>query len=106
MRSLLPLRLACVLGFLKAASNMAVIYSPTIWQVSNAYPAYFVAASTLSVVALGGLWALRRWGLWLYIAYALFAQAVPWMLHRWDSSILVLPAATLAVAAFYYRRLQ
>jgi len=102
----LPLRIVCCVGFLRAFANIFFIYSPTIWQVNAWYPSYFVVGNTVAVIALGGLWVLRRWAFPVYAVYALFAQVVPLLLHRWDSSVLILPLLTLMVAAFYYRKMK
>jgi hypothetical protein len=102
----LPLRILCVAGWFGAFGNIFQIYSPPVWQVGAWFPAYICVSTTVLVVALGGLWALRRWAIALYALYAVINQSVCLLLHQWSSAILILPVLTLAAVCFYYRKMK
>jgi hypothetical protein len=102
----LPLRIICVAGWLGAFVNIYQIYSPPVWQVGNWFPAYISVSTAVVVVALGGLWSLRRWAIPVYFFYALVNQIVFIALHQWSSAILVLPFLTLLTTSFYYRKMK
>jgi hypothetical protein len=102
----LPLRILCLAGWIGAFLNMLLMFSPAIWQVGNWYPAYVCASTTVAVVALGGLWALRRLAVPVYALYAAINQIVYLLIDRWNGAILILPVLTLAAVSFYYRKMK
>jgi hypothetical protein len=104
--SFLPLHLVCLAGFIGAFINMLLMFSPLIWQIAPWYPAYVCFSTTVTVAALGGLWALRRWAVWLYLGGVLVNQSVYLALHLWKSVILVLPFLIFCVILFYYRKMK
>ena len=102
-RNPLLLHLLCVAGFLGAFLKIPEMASPEIWKDGVGFAAYVSLSTALGVTALGGLWALRRWGFFAYAFYAALNQAVYLARGHWDFSLLVLPLLTLGAGIFYYR---
>jgi hypothetical protein len=104
-----PLLLAavCVVGALAAVTSLVAGVTGSAAQAVGPlfWPALLVSAGG-TLLAVWGLWRLRRWGVGVYAATALVDNAVLHLMGEWRWFSLAIPLLVLAVCAHAWRRLR
>lgn len=66
----------CVLALLGSLLNIPMIFSESASSIASWYPVYLAATSVLTLVCVAGLWKMKKWAAYLYIAGQLAGIAV------------------------------
>jgi hypothetical protein len=96
----------CVLNFLGALITPVLIVG--FWadpQTPRWYPPFLSVYVLLSLVALAGIWMMKRNALYLYAAVVLVNQAVHLLIGRWNPLSLLLPLFLLAYGFVNFKRM-
>lgn len=87
----------CLLGLAGAVLLLALLFTKLPGRVAPWYPGYLGFVSAGMAVGTAGIWLLRKWGLYLYLAVAIINQAVMITMGTWVVLTLVLPG----IVAFF-----
>ena len=104
-----PLRLTvlCAVGALAASSALALGLTGDLAQaVGPLFWPYLLASAGGTLLAVAGLWRLRRWGVGVYAATALVDNAVLALTGDWRWFTLAIPLFVLGVCGSVWRRLR
>ncbi len=93
------------MGLIGIFLNMMMVISPAVREVAFWFPTYLSVSTLLSAVFLGGLWFLKRWGLWGYTAVFFCNQAVFLGLHRWNATAMLL-ILSIILAGWFHSKLM
>jgi len=94
-----------LLGLVGIFLNMMMVISPVVRGVAFWFPTYLSISTVSSAIFLGGLWFLKRWGLWGYTAVFACNQAVFLGLHRWNAAALLL-SLSITLAGWFYLKIM
>lgn len=96
----LALTLLCVFLWIGSAASVLMLRR---WPGLAGYPRWFfgytVVYSIASGTALFGIWKMRTWGLWSYVAVSVLSQLVLMSIHHWTVGSLLLVCIVLGVIA-------
>lgn len=62
--------------------------------------------ATSLIVLIYGLWTLRKWSLFLYIASTLVFQIFSFMTHTWNPALLIWPFIIIVTIIINYKNLK
>ena len=96
----------CILGFLGAAITIPLIFSELAKSVATWYPFYLAFAATIGVICMLGLWKMKKWGFYLYVALAIFNQIVMLIKGIWSPYGLMLPVLLILIVANSRKQLK
>ncbi len=96
----------CVIGLINASQIMLFLLSPLVKQLGVLYPLYFGAAALISIACIIGLWLLRRWAAFVYIAVLFGNQLVLLTMGLWEPTALVVPLVISGVILRYFNKLR
>lgn len=85
----------CVIGLINAVQMLNLILSPMAKQAGAVYPLYFSAAVAVSLVCIAGLWFMKRWAAWAYMALLIANQIMLAAMGYWEITAAVVPAAII-----------
>ena len=60
----------------------------------------------VGLIAIAGIWAMRKWGLLLYLALALIIQIEMGLLNTWSPYLLVAPAVIIGSGLLFYKKFK
>ena len=78
------LSILCGLGFVGCFLKMILIISPVVQSHGQLYAVYLCLSSVLLIGCLAGIWLMKRWAFWAFLAYAVMDQWVYWQMGYWD----------------------
>lgn len=97
----------CVLGALAALASLYLGFTGSMAQaVGPLFWPYLALSAGGTLLAVAGLWRLRRWGVGVYALTALVDQAALWVMGEWRWPSLAIALLALAVCAHSWRRLH
>jgi hypothetical protein len=89
----------CIIGLINAVQMLNLILSPMAKQAGAGYPVYFMFSVLLSLICIGGLWLLKRWAAFLYMALLIANQVVLAVMGYWEITAAIVPAAIILLLA-------
>lgn len=95
----------CVINLLGVLFLLPFLFTVTIPKTGSWHPWYLAAGGLVSLVATAGLWRMKRWAFFTWLAYAAVDQAVLLSNRIWEPASLVIPLVFIAIIAVYYKRL-
>lgn len=100
-----PITVICIIGLLGAIAAVPMILSDQARQVGAWYPPYFAFATAGGLVSMFGLWKMKRWGFFLYIALGILNQVMMLAKGSWSPYGLMLPLLVSLIVAKDYKKL-
>lgn len=88
----LVISIICFIALINAAQLSYMAFSPVSKQLGSFYPTYFTLSAVISLISIAGLWLLKRWAVWLYVAVLLSNQWVLVSMGLWEISAVPIPA--------------
>lgn len=100
------LTMVLLVGFVDAFVHAQQFLWPDIGNIVSWYPLFLLLYAAGAVVGLIGLWKLKRWGFWVYLAVLASEQAVLIVIGSWISFALFIPALLGIATAAHYKILK
>ena len=98
--------LLCGLGLAGCFLKMIMVISPQVQAYGRFYAVYLSISTVVMIACLSGLWLMKRWAFWVFLAYVVLDQIIYWRMGHWDPKAPVLQMLILLAGIFYYRRLR
>ncbi|NNG14680.1 MAG: hypothetical protein HKM22_05920 [Gammaproteobacteria bacterium] len=67
---------------------------------------YIIGIATTSLIAIAGIWQMKKWGLMLFIGMFVLNQAVALVQGQWHINTLLLPLLVIAVAIAHIKQFR
>jgi len=101
-----PITIICILGFFGALVAIPMFFTDQAKSVGAWYPPFGVFSTILGFVSLVGLWKMKKWGFYLYVALAIFNQIVMLIKGIWSPYGLMLPVLLILIVANSRKQLK
>ncbi|PLK45361.1 hypothetical protein [Emticicia sp. TH156] len=88
----------CTVAFVWATLTVPLIFYSTTKAVGPWYPPYLAFSVAASYLGTGGIWLLRKWGLYVYAGFHLINQIVLISAGMWTLFSILVPAIVIGVA--------
>jgi hypothetical protein len=88
----------CVLGFLGALILIPAVFSDITRHIGAWYPPYLAFSAVVGFICMVGLWKMRRWAVFGYIAFCAINQIVLLAMGVWSIFALILPTIVIAIS--------
>ena len=85
---------------------IALFTSPIFNDVAAWYRPYVALHMAIIVIALIGLWKMKRWGVLLYAFAVIEGQVALIMIGHWSTFALVFGVAILSAVLYYFPRMD
>lgn len=95
----------CVFSFIGALMALPAIVSSFGSDLGNGMPIYIAISTMIGLVGMFGLWKLRLWGLYLYIAITVLTQVVLISMGAWSVYGLIVPNLIIFTGFKYKKQL-
>jgi hypothetical protein len=100
------LSVICILGYVWALAQLAIIISPAIKKLGTWYPALFGIFVSLKFISYVGVWHMKKWGAELMLlAYGL-ELSLGFSLDYTSPTNVVMGMISLAAVIPYYRQMN
>ena len=96
----------CIIGFIGALFAIPLIFSSFAANVGAWYPPFLGLTTIVGIASFVGLWRMRSWGLYLYLAMFIIGQVVMMAMHVWSPFSTLLPIIVLVIGFCYRSRMQ
>jgi len=90
----------CVLGALGVA-GIAYLFSTGRLEGPDWYMPYLVATAVVGLIAMFGMFQMRRWGVYLYAGMFAVNQVVLFSTGLWTAASIIAPVIVIGVAVMY-----
>ena len=87
----LAITIICFIGIINASQLIFMVLSPVSKQLGAFYPYYFAISAIMSLVSIAGLWGLKKWAVFLYIAVLISNQLILASMKLWEVSAMLIP---------------
>ena len=97
----------CILGFIGAITSIPLALTESSLELGSWYPVLQICSNLLLGIAMTGLWYMKRWSVYLYVALTVFTLSIlvtlagPGMLAG-----AILPMIWIAVMLRYFHRMN
>ncbi len=95
----------CIIGFIGAAFAIPIVFSPLAKQIAPWYPPYVGAGVLIGVIALIGLWKMKRWGIYLYTGYFFITSIVLIASGLWSMTSAIVPLLVIIIGFSQYKKM-
>src|SRR5262245_41548280 len=93
----IAITIICVIGFIGSAFAIPLIFTDLAASVGAWYPPFLAASAGVGFASMGGMWMMRKWGVYLYAALTALAQVVMAVMGVWTVGSVVIPGAVIAI---------
>jgi len=87
----------CVIGFIAAILTFIMAFSGTTKLIGSWYPVYLIATRVITIIGIIGLWKMKKWAAYTYIAVLTLNQFILIALGTWNAIGLIFPAVVAGV---------
>ena len=96
----------CVIGLIGALLTLPLIFSHLAADVGAWYPPFLGLTAIVGIASFIGLWRMRLWGLYLYLAMFIVGQIVMMAMHIWSPLSPILPIIVLIIGFSFRSRMH
>jgi hypothetical protein len=96
----------CVYMTLGAIFNIPFIFSNAVRDVGVWYQSFMVLAVSGGIVAIIGLWKMKKWAVVFYVFMYLVANVVQWAMGIWNIYAAFYPALGIAIMFSQYTKMD
>lgn len=96
----------CIVNVLASIFLLPFLFTVTIRQTGCWYHWYMAVGGLLGLIVTLGLWKMKRWAFFCYLAYGVFDQAGLLAKGIWSAASLVVPLIFIGIVALYYKQLR
>lgn len=105
----LAITVICILGFIGAAIAIPVIFlvlpRQTI-QIVPWYSGYLVLSTLVGLTCMIGLWKMKKWAAFAYLAFVLLNQVILINLGAWSIKSIIMPAVVIGIAFYHFDKMD
>ena len=96
----------CILAWIGAAFAVPLLLSDAARAIGPWYPPFLGVSALIGAVCAGGLWMMRKWAVYTYIAFGAFNQVILTTAGLWSLRALLIPAIVSVVMLIYLPRMR
>ena len=96
----------CVIGIIGALLGLPIIFTGYASEVGAWYPPFLGAACIVGLISFIGLWWMRLWSIYLYLAMFIINQIVLIVTHYWAIAGMIIPLIVLIVGFSFRSRMR
>jgi hypothetical protein len=96
----------CIISWIGSAFAVPLLFSDTARAIAPWYPPFLGVSALIGIVCTIGLWMMRKWGVYAYIALAAINQVILAMTGLWNPLALLIPAIVIVVMLIYLSRMR
>ena len=96
----------CIIIWIGAAFTVPLLLSDAARAIGPWYPPLLGVSALIGTVCSIGLWKMRKWGAYAYIALTAIVQVILTMTGLWSPRALLLPAIVIVVMLIYLSRMR
>lgn len=89
---------ACTAAFVWASLSIPLIFFSSSKVIGSWYPPYLAFTVVISYVSAFGIWLMKKWGFYVYLAFNVINQAVLLSMSMWSLFSILIPAIVIGVA--------
>lgn len=101
-----PIVAVCFIWLLLLLQEMYLRSQQDISQLAQSQILLIVAATGASIVAITGIWMMKKWGVYLYIALFLINQIMSISNNNWQLGSVFIPLLIIAVCAAHLKKMS
>jgi hypothetical protein len=102
----LPITIICVIGFLGVLVVVPLIFSAQARNIGAWFPVALAFSAIIGFACMVGLWQMRRWSAYIYIAATAINEAIAVIAGTWNILSLIVPGIVIAVMLMYLKRMR
>ena len=91
----------CVIGFIGALVAVPVAFTDAARSIGTWYPPYLAISAGIGFCCMMGLWQMRRWAVFAYLAFCMLNQVILFGMGFWSLSALLIPGIVIAISLSY-----
>jgi hypothetical protein len=96
----------CVLGFLGSTITFFLAFLDRAKQVGTWYPPFLGLSGIIHLAIFAGLWQMKKWAVYAYIAFAAIIQIVLISLGSWTIVGIVFPVIIIAITSSHFKKMD
>ena len=96
----------CIISWIGAAFAVSLLFSDAVWAIAPWYPPLLGVGVLIGFLCTIGLWMMRTWAVYTYIAFCAINQVILAMTGLGSLRALLLPAIVIVVMLIYLPRMR
>jgi hypothetical protein len=96
----------CTVAFVWASLSIPLIFFSSSKAIGVWYPPYLAFTVVASYVSAFGIWLMRKWGAYAYIAFNVINQVVLISMGMWSLFSILIPAVVIGVVYTHLRSMR
>ena len=96
----------CILGFIGFPSTCWLLVSGGAKILGVWFSLWLALSAVIGLVSFLGLWKMRRWGMYPYVAFFLINQVILLLTHLWNIGSLIIPLVVILIMASSYKEMK
>jgi hypothetical protein len=96
----------CILKMIGTLVSIFVIFSEEAKLTASWFPAFLTIELLITYVWIWGVWKMRKWGVYTYLAWTFVVEAVLSKIGCWQLSDVVRPAIVLGILFWHIDRMR
>ncbi|MBA4852484.1 hypothetical protein [Emticicia sp. BO119] len=97
---------ACTAAFVWASLSIPLIFFSSSKSIGAWYPPYLVFSIIASYAGAYGIWAMKKWGVYLYIGFNVINQIVLVSMGMWSLFSILIPAIVIGVTYTHLKNMR
>ncbi|WP_337040407.1 hypothetical protein [Emticicia sp. 17c] len=93
-------------GFVWASLSIPLIFHSVSKSVGNWYPPYLAFSVVVSFVAIFGIWLMKKWGFYTYVAFIILNQIVVLSTDTWSLFSILVPAIVAGITFTHLKKMS
>lgn len=105
----LAITVICILGFIGAAVSIPVIFLVVPRQTIQIVPwfsGYLLLSTLVGLTCMIGLWNMKKWAVFAYVAFVLFNQVMLMNLGAWSVRSIITSAVVIGIAFYHFDKMD
>tara|TARA_B100000787_G_scaffold75889_1_gene55864 strand:- start:452 stop:1189 length:738 start_codon:yes stop_codon:yes gene_type:complete len=97
----------CVIGFIGAPFAISIIFNQDIaLQFGSWYPPYLGLSTVIGLVAMIGLWKMKKWSAYIYTGLVALNQVVLLAMGVWNIMAIIIPGIIIVIALTHVNKMD
>jgi len=96
----------CIIMGIGAAFTVPLFFSDAVWAIAPWYPPLLGISALIGIGCAIGLWMMRKWAAYAYIAFCAINNTILAMTGLWSPLALLLPGIVIVVMLIYLPRMR
>jgi hypothetical protein len=96
----------CIIGLIGALFTIPLLFTSYASAIGSWYPPFVGLSALVGIISFIGLWRMRLWALYLYLAMFVVTEIIMMVMHIWSPTAPILPIVVLVIGFCYRSRMQ